>query len=333
VRYQAARGLLTGRDKRAVPVLIALLEDGVDFSSGAEELLLVVAGVEGPITGWGPEPDRRKEARRAWQDWWEANNHKIDLTKVNFGEAPLGWTLVCAFRHPGKGPGDVLALGRDGKERWGFTDVESPIDLRLLPGGRILVAEDWGNRLTERDRKGKVLREFPLPGMPVCCQRLANGNTFTATHDALVELTPDGKILYTMPNKGNSVYYAEKLPDGRIVSLNMGGVVTEYDSSRKEIRSFTPGAKAGGLSWGSVERLPGDRYLIALSGPDKVMETDGTGKVLWEVTVKGAAGATRLKNGHTLVNSLSGFVVEVDKGGKEVWKATMPHRPFRARRY
>ena len=86
--------------------------------------------------------------------------------------------------------------------------------------------------------------------------------------------------------------------------------------------------------WASIEPLRNGRYLISLSGSGKVVETDNTGKILWECSVPTPCYATRLPNGNTLVANVDGrAVVEVDRHGKEVWTKATKGRPFRARRY
>jgi outer membrane protein assembly factor BamB len=205
----------------------------------------------------------------------------------------------------------------------------------LLAGGRLLVAEHWPKRITERDRTGKIIRETKLEDYPVSCQRLANGNTFIATYNTLMELNREGKQIYSMPTKGGMIYYAQKLPSGGILCINSTGVVTEYGKDRKEVLSFTPGGDASGASyWASVVPLRGGKYLITLAGNDRVIETDRTGKVLWEAKVKRAGWAVRLRNGRTLVASSDGrFVVELNAAGKEVWRIATKFRAFCARRY
>jgi outer membrane protein assembly factor BamB len=113
------------------------------------------------------------------------------------------------------------------------------------------------------------------------------------------------------------------------------GLVKGYDKERKETVRFTPAAHAGGATWwANVAPLPGGKYLVSLGGAGKVLETDRTGKILWEANVQWASSAMRLKNGRTLVASSNGrFVVELDSSGKEVWRVECKVRPFTARRY
>jgi outer membrane protein assembly factor BamB len=125
------------------------------------------------------------------------------------------------------------------------------------------------------------------------------------------------------------------LRDGSILCIESSGRVTEYDKDHKEVRSFMPSRYAeGAVAWASVQKLADGKYLLALSGSNRVVETDATGKILWEATVTSPTWASRLPNGRTLVTSVDGkFIVELDAAGKEVWKLTTPNRVFRARPY
>ncbi len=199
----------------------------------------------------------------------------------------------------------------------------------------MLVAEFWPKKVTERDRTGKVLWEKTLTNHPVSCQRLPNGNTFVAISDALLELSPAGKEVYRIAWKEGRIYDAENLPDGSIVCIDINGTVMEYDSNLKEVRRFKPSRYAEGAAfWAGVQKLADGKYLLSLTGSKRVVETDATGKILWETAVKDPTWATRLSNGHTLITSTDRkCVVELDAAGKEVWKVPVQHRLFRARRY
>lgn len=336
VRYHAAAALFIAGDKQAAPVLVDLLaDDSYLLALRAEGLLLVAAGDSAPAVILGGDAKARQITRKAWSKWWDEKGDKLDLTQVRFENALMGWTVICEDEIHGAGPGHVRAFGRDGKERWHFGGIDSPTDVQLLPTGRVLVAEHWPKKVTEHDRTGKVIWEKTLAESPVSCQRLANGNTFIATYVAILELTPAGKEIYSIPNKGGMIYCAEKLRDGTIVCIDSSGNVTEYDRDRKVVRSFKPSSYSeGAVTWASVQKLGEGKYLLALSGSDRVVETDETGKILWEATVNSPTWATRLPNGRTLVTSINDHVVvELDASGKVVWKLTCQHRLFRARPY
>jgi outer membrane protein assembly factor BamB len=198
----------------------------------------------------------------------------------------------------------------------------------------VLVAERNGNRVTERDRLGKVLWQHATSGNPISCQRLGNGNTLIATFNDVLEVTSEGKEVakHTDPV---GVRHALRLPGGNTLYIASNGRVVELDANWKQVRSVMPANHAAGATyWASVEPLPGGRFLLALGGAGKVLEIDQEGKVVWECSVNSAVFATRLRNGNTLVSSFEGrCLIEVDRTGKEVAKQTLAGRPFTVRRY
>jgi len=326
VRFAAARALLAVHDKAAVPTLIAILEDGpVALLWRTEDVLCRLAGEQAPAVALDPTSGAsRRQARAAWDAWWQTNEAKIDLAFLERLEQSLGLTLICELDS-----GKVWECGPDGKQRWQITGLEKPIDAQVLPGGRVLIAEHGGPRVTERDRTGRILWERRLANSVVACQRLANGNTFIATHTELLEVTPDGKTVSSQQKPG-SIYGAQKLPGGNILYVTSNNQLVEIDAAGKAVRAIAVGHTA---SWGAVELLPSGRYLVALFAANKVVEIDADGKVHWEGTVRQPTSATRLANGNTLVTDTEGRrVLELDRLGKKVWEQATEGRPFRVRR-
>jgi hypothetical protein len=337
VRYQAAVALARAGEREAVPVLVALLADApLAVAWQAEDVLVRLAGDAAPVASLGSgEEAARRRCQAAWQAWWKANADKADLARLMKDDGLQGLTVICEVERIGQNPGHVRGFGRDGRERWHAEGMDSPADVHLLRGGRILVGEHWATRVTERDLKGSVLWEYKTAAHVVSCRRLPDGNTFIATSDELLEVTPEKKVVYSYRPQKGMLYNADKLPNGHILFINGSGTVTELDRTGKEVKAFTPRKYAEGASaWASVEPLPGGRYLIALSGTGRVVEVNGEGEILWECAAVSPTWATRLRNGNTLVTSVNGhFALEVDRDGKEVWKKEISYRPFRARRY
>jgi outer membrane protein assembly factor BamB len=212
--------------------------------------------------------------------------------------------------------------------------LQGPIDAQALPGGRVLIAEHQGQRVTERDLKGNVLWEKKVSGNPIACQRLSNGNTFIATYNGVLEVTRDGKELYSQnPTAGLGfplMYGAQKLRNGHIVCISGQGTLLEIDTAGKSLRKIQMTNNGG---WCSVEGLASGRFLVALTNHGRVLEMDAAGKVVWQCSVPGASHATRLPNGHTLVASMvNRRVVEVDVAGKTVWERSTSGRPFHVHR-
>jgi hypothetical protein len=338
VRYHAGASLTLAGDRRGVPALVALLGEGpAPLAFRAEELLDRLAGerAPAPVPGVPEDPAARKRWRAAWQGWWQAHGAKLDLARLKLGGGPLGLTLDCEVDGLGQFPGRVCAFDRGGNLRWCVEKLDSPADVRLLRSGRLLVAEHWAKRVTERDRRGHITWEQRTDNHPVSAERLRNGNTLVATLSEILEVAPGGKVVLSYKHTGGMIYCARKLDSGRVLFIDGGGRVSELDASGRQVLTFVPQQHAGGAGmWASIEPLPGGRYLIALCGSNKVVETDASGKIYWECSTPSPAYAARLPGGNTLVASVDGrFVSEVDRQGKEVWRKATKGRPFRARRY
>ncbi len=198
-----------------------------------------------------------------------------------------------------------------------------------MPGDRVLVAEYDGGRVSERDVTGKVLWEHALQ-RPISCQRLPNGNTFIAQENGVVEVTRDGKTVFSA--KTGYIYEGHRLPSGRILCSADFGVL-ELSPEGKELRRLPVGQTR------RTEPAAGGRFLTVTAGwgggDGVVREIDAAGKVVWQARLSpGNISAHRLPGGNILAaKATEKLVVEIDPTGKEVWKVSTPGRPFRARRY
>jgi HEAT repeat protein len=333
VRLRSAQGLVAVKDKAGVPALVALLADAPPVVAGlAETSLQQIAGDKAPPLSVAEGGDEgRKKAHEAWATWWRDSGDKLVLGTSDVGQAYLGLTIVCEL--PGNA-NRVWEFGADGKERWSFNDANTPTDVRWLGGNKVLVAENSGRKVTERDLKGKILWQKDMGvNMPVSAQRLANGNTFIAHYNGVMEVTPQGKELYAhnglSRNRGN-IYDAIKLPNGHFAFICWTGQVVEMDTAGKEIRKTQVGQN---LNWGGLDLLPGGRLLVAVPNPGKVMELDPRGKVAWEVDAPGASHAVKLPNGNVLAACMNNQrYIEVSRGNKIVWEKPTTGRPFHIRR-
>lgn len=327
VRYQAAAGLLRSGNSDAVEGVLGLLTNTpLDVAVQAEELLCRLAGGQSPSVTLGDSDASRGKCQDAWKGWWKNNAAKVDFKALTLEDAYLGLTIICEAQMKNS-RGRVWECGTDGKPRWQI-ECNNPLDVQLLPGERLLIAEYGGGRVMETDRNGKVLWEYKIDS-PVAAQRLPGGNTFIANYSRILEVTRDGKVVYNWQRQG-SVYHAFKRRDGHVLSCHSNGEVFELDSNGKAVTSLNVG---GFSKWAGIEVLPSGNWLVAKAGADEVVEIDRTGKVLWRVAAKNPNAATRLRNGHTLVSSHDDQTVyEFDSQGREVWKQKMEGRPFRARR-
>jgi HEAT repeat protein len=333
VRFRAASTLARKGEKAAISVLIALVsEAGGDLPWLAEDILYRLAGDKAPqvALGGGGE-DNRKKCREAWEAWWDKNQARVDLAQLDREEADTGHKVVCELQGGAQGGGRVFEYGPDDRIRWQFDNVNGPIDVKPLPGGRVIIAEINANRVTERDRQGQILFEAKFDNSPMACQRLPNGNTFVATYTEIAEVTREGKTVYSYRKPDQRIYYAHKLRNGNIIYVTAQGQIYELTEAGKEVRRVQAGDTS---NWGSVELLPNGNFLVARCGLHQVVEIDPTGKELWKVDVQWPTWAKKRSNGRVLVASAhDGQVVEFDRDGKAVWRQKLTGRPCRVHRY
>jgi outer membrane protein assembly factor BamB len=209
-----------------------------------------------------------------------------------------------------------------------ISGLTSPVDARILPGNRVLVADESASKVVEMDFRGKVIWEKTLDERPVSVQRLPNGNTFVALHSHVVEVRRDGEIVssISIPGSDNGfgrISDANKFPDGRIVSLSSAGRLDFLTPAGKLIVSKQLNG-FGGVDW-----LASGNVLVSLgSGAGQVLEFNPEGKQVWECKVPNGWVGTRLPDGHTLVLSKAGGkIYKVDAKGKIVWEKDMGGRP------
>jgi hypothetical protein len=327
VRFRAAQALLAAKDPAGVCGLIELLADAPgDMADRVEGLLLPIAGEKAAAFARGGDSAKeRKKWRDAWAGWWKENGARIDLTRIPEQPAFLNLTVLPEM-HAKK----VWECSPDGKQRWCLTDLLTPIDAHALPTGRVLVAEMDGDRVTERDHKGKIHWQFKTK-RPVACQRLANGNTYIGTNHKVFVVTLAGKEVFAYsPEATFYIHSSHRMSNGHVVLLSMSGIVREINAAGKVVRSI-PLEKGGGRNWSGVVGLPGNRYLVTDCAKGEVFEVDAAGKTLWQFQMPSACYAIRLPNGNTLVAAGKG-AYEINKNKKTVWKKTTDTALWRVQR-
>jgi hypothetical protein len=338
VHFVTGVTLLKAGDRAVMPELLKLLTDGpVEYAYQVEDLLCQLIGDgKAPATLSGGDEAVRKKARTAWEEWWAKEGAKADLAKLGGGEPLKGLTLIIEVDGVGGagGQGRVWECGPDGKQRWEWLNVNGPVDIQVLPGGRFLVAEYYASRVTERDREGKIIWESPrLSGNTVAAQRLPNGNTLIATMNEVTEVSRDGKrVVASFPRPQGTVFHVRRAKSGHTFIL-AGNELWELDVGNKPIRKIPVGGLSG---WGGFDFLPNGNFLICYyTSARKYAEIDGTGKVIWEHTSSAEPSRIqRLRNGNILIaGGNAHFVAEYDRDKKEVWKVATKGRPFSVLRY
>jgi hypothetical protein len=332
VRLRAAQALLAGKEKEAVAALVALLGEappGIGWQ--AEEVLFRLAGEQAPHVSLGAGgAAQRRQCREAWARWWRARGSKLDLSKIELADRHLGRTVFVCFEGYRNGKGRVWEVGAGGKVIWQLDNITCPSDAQVLPGNRVLVAEYYGDPgVSERDLTGKVLWKHRIINT-LGCQRLPNGNTFIATVDQLLELSPHGEPVFSYKRKtAFSILCGRKLRNGHYAYACQSGVLVELDGNGQTVRSFR-----AGVEWCSTfDALPNGHYLVPQRSADKVVEFDRAGQVVWECRVPAANTAARLPDGRTLVGTGKQgdrhTIVEVDRSGKVLSEQPVRGRVFR----
>ena len=324
VRLQTAVALAHQGDKSAVPVLIALLADlPLEHVWEAEDILTTLAGEAAPDVRSGDKLEERKKCRDTWAAWWKDNAARADLGRLT-NHASLGLIILCSVER-----GRVFAIDRRGREHWSIEVEQGCVDAVVLPGRRVLLAENNANRVTERDFQGNILWQKQFSS-PANVQRLPNGNTFVAGPGYIVELDRAGKEVYSLTNVPGGVLAAYRARKGHIVCLTQNGKCLFLDTAGKVHKSFVTGHDD--TLWSGLDLLPNDHVLVPLGQGNKVVEFDSAGRKVWEAEVQAPTVATKLPNGHVLATSrFTQRLVELDRAGKVVWEYKNAGRPYRAR--
>jgi hypothetical protein len=326
-----------GRDKEVVPEVIRLMAD-VPSERGwrAEELMWRIAGEDGPAVSLGSDKASQEKARDEWKKWWETNEKKVDLAKLD-QESSYGLTIVCESPFRG-GLGRVVALGGDGKERWSIKNLNWPMDAVPLAGKKVLIAEHNRNRIVEREvgDTGKEIWSENI-NQPVNVGRLPNGITWAVGRNQIIEWErgdkPNKKHVFDFLRNEYDIVAGNRLKNGEYVLLTQNQQLLKVD--RKGTITKSHGVGGNGVNYyATVDVLPSGKVLCTLMNGITEFDLD-TGKSGWTANVQYATSAVRLRNGNTLVgNQNTGKITELDKDGKATkfeYKGTdTAYRPFRA---
>ena len=219
-----------------------------------------------------------------------------------------GNVLLALYPTPGFPKGGVVEVDRATKKTvFEYQGQQKEISTALqLSDDRFLVAELGPEpRAIVIDRSGKILQKMPFQ-----CQK---GNAHMQT-----------RMLRVLPN-GN--YIAPHLLDF---------AVKEYEpSTGKVVRAFqTDDRGRAKRDWPfTAIRLKDGNTLIGCTNGNRIIEVDGSGKIVWSVTnadigenlFDDACGVQRLPNGNTVVTSYHARgdrvkLFEVTRDKKVVWR-------------
>lgn len=323
--------LVYGKDKSMLPEIIKLMPQVQSARIyRAEEILYTLAGETPPSITGGIDAESRRKASQAWLEWYEKNEAKIDLAKLEESEKLLGFTLVMEMDVRGIG-GRIIEVGPDAKERWKIANLQFPSDAQVLPGNRVLVAEHNSNRVSERDLTGKEIWAVQV-NQPVNVQRLTNGNTFVVGRAGLAEFDRDQKQTFTFNRQQYDIVSGQKTRNGEYLFLTQQGQIIRLDKEGKQSKVYAVGRVP---YWGGMEIQSNGKVLYTQG--NGIAELDlATGESTQVVSYPNGSSCQRLPNGNVLVCGMNKMeVVELDRNGKKIWeyKSTDQNtRPWRAHR-
>lgn len=335
VRMRAAQGLVFAEVRDGVDRLIRAIPE-VDPSHLAEieDMLVALAGDGAPNLPFvnATIADRVK-AKDVWLKWSAKKGSALDLASLRREQPFEGIITICEneIGVPGKNGGSrVWQRGRDGRERWTIGNFQGAGSFDLLRNGNVIVGETRTRRVVERDAKGNDLWDYRVNGQPIRVKRLPNGNTFIATNNQLLEISPDKNVVlsHNLP-PGLFIYSADRTADGRVVCMTSRGGIMEFDATTgAELRSIPLQGATAGMT--AVHAYAKDRYLVAIPHQNngQVIEVDEKGKILWQTPFKGAFRAQKLPTGNVVVSTYSDRkVAEIDRNGRIIWETTCNGQP------
>lgn len=330
VRLRTSQGLAQLGEKEAIPALIALLKDlPLEQVWDVEDYLSQIAGDKTPMEVVTADAGSRPKAVAAWTKWWTENKATVDMGSVEGFRRESGFFVVTESWNPAFNSGRVLEADAAGKIRWEIRSLQYPTDAQVLRGGNVLVVENH-NRLTERDRTGKVVGLDRYYTSIFQVERLRDGNTFLACRNHLYVIDAKGNPTFTHNYTMNSILAAKRFRDGSMAYVSYGGHYVRLDRTGKEMRNFYI-PNWGLYSPNGAELLPGDRVVLTESRMNKVIEFGPDGKAVWECSVMNPLVPFVLNNGNVLVpGNNQQTIYEIDRKGKIVKEYKgFSFKPFR----
>jgi HEAT repeat protein len=337
VRFGVAFALAERHEKEALPVLINLLKElPIEDAAQVEEYLIAVAGTHAPDVKLLPDHADRAPCLAAWKAWWQENGGTLDLVKQEMASQGTGHLLIVEQFDAGRQGSRVLDVDASGRIAWQIEGLQLPTDAQPVGNDRVLVVEQNGMRISERDFKGAILWQRQLPNMqPIACQALANGNVFIVCRNRLVELERNGREVFAYNRPSHDIQAARRFRDGQVGLITNAGLYIRLDGMGQEMKSFHVSQQPA--NYGVYAILPRDRVMVTqFAGSLKLVEVSGEGKTIREMPVPEVPAALiPMPKGHLLATFTgSQRVVELDRNGNTVWEfKNEAIRPLRAVRH
>jgi hypothetical protein len=320
IRLRIAMGLVSAaKDKSIVESMIKAMPDApFEISWRAEEILVRLAGEKGPIASFKGDRAAKDKAANEWLAWWKANEKDVDLAKLDEIERSLGYTLLIEMDIRGIG-GRLREIGPDGKNRWEITNVQFPTDAIVLPGNRVIVAEQNNNRVSERDtsKNGQEVWGTTF-NQPVGLQKLPNGNLVIVGRNQVVEWDRNRKAVTTITRNQYDIVAGIKMRNGEFAVYTQQGQIFTFDKDGKQLAVMTtvrPNYNA------TMQMLPNGSILVTQQrGVGEVDVVKKEAKTV--MTYNFPTSAQKLPNGNILVANQNNYqVVEMDpKSNKVIWE-------------
>jgi hypothetical protein len=197
VRLRAAQGVIAGRNKNGVPVLVGLLLDApLPLAEQAEDLLVCLAGSRAPAVALAADAAARKRCREAWDGWWKSNKATFDMQRAVVDVALLDASQRArdVARHFLNGliRGDVAAMRKTTDVPFTFAGMQN---------------------CATRDELDKFLGEVAQIGRP---QKASfNVVSVVSIDDYLKTAPPNEKEAFKEAKAGLRAVYVQAVTDGR----------------------------------------------------------------------------------------------------------------------
>ena len=314
------------REPDPEPAIAALLEliPGALLAEGVaiEDALYALAGNNGPEAApWPGEPAGRERRRELWAAW---------AARRGKPAGSLGRTLVVLLDQS-----SVQDLDGRNEPVAELADLQFPLDAEPLPGGRVLLAEHAGNKVTVRNMRNQVLWERTIE-MPLAAQRLGDGRVLVATADSVHEIDANGKEVRRLEFPGEKIMKCQRLATGEtgLVLQDTQGTRSRFvrlDRHRRPLGQIPVQVKTSG---GRIDWRADGHVLVPELEAQRVVEYDTEGKVVWEAPAEMPVFAAWQPAGTVIVTSRNERgAVEIDRAGKSVWSYRVMTRVTRAIRH
>ncbi len=277
LRLAAGLGLARAAPERALPVLVAQLDDPEAGRRRTAHFALEQLGGETPAFSPFAAPAQRDAELAAWHAWLAAGPRLVGQLKALRPPRALRF-LVASETQVG-----VHLLTLSGERL--RTIPCKPYDAQRQPDGSVVVAERSGGRVVVFDEEGAVLREALGLAGPCDVEMLPDGNLLVLENGVgrVSELDLDGERVWSVDGLDNP-YDVDRLADGHtLVADSGGGRLVEFDAEGKVVWEVP------GLDFpNGALRLDDGRTLFITYTRGTVGLLDARGETEWTAACEGA---------------------------------------------